>query len=177
MPVIMALLGLIGAAYFWAQRARNAAVMTEELAGMAGDVMAAARRFGFRRKLNVHPVESLDDAKVATAALGIGFLELGGLPSRENHEALIAALQEHLVQSADKAEESVILGRWLITESGGPATGIERLARRLYKLRGMEGFAPLMQVLRAVAASQPNGISAKQSDVLSSLSVIFRLKS
>jgi hypothetical protein len=177
MPIILGLLALIGGAYFWAQRARNAAVMTEELAGMASDVMAAARRFGFRRKLNVHPVESLEDANVAMAALGIGFLELGGLPSRENHEALIVALQSECNESHEKAEESVILGRWLITESGGPVTGIDRLARRLYKLRGMQGFAPMMQVLRAVAASQSAGVSAKQSDVLASLSVIFRLRS
>lgn len=177
MPYILGLLGLIGAAYFWAQRARNAAVMTEELAGMASDVMSAARRFGFRRKLNLHPVDSLDDANVAIAALGIGFLELGGLPSRENHTALIEALQVELTQSRDKAEESVILGRWLISESGGPVTGIERLARRLYKQRGIEGFAPMMQILRAVAASQPSGISAKQTEVLESLSTIFRLRS
>ena len=68
MPFILGLLGLIAAAYFWANRARNAANMTNDLAGMASDVLSAARRFGFSRKLNLHPVESIDDPKLVTAA-------------------------------------------------------------------------------------------------------------
>ena len=68
MPFIIGLIGLTTAAYFWANRARNAANMTNDLAGMASDVLSAARRFGFSRKLNLHPVESIDDPKLATAA-------------------------------------------------------------------------------------------------------------
>ena len=60
--------GFITAAYSWANRARNAAHMTNDLAGMASDVLFAARRFGFGRKLNLHPAYSIDDPKLATAA-------------------------------------------------------------------------------------------------------------
>lgn len=47
MPYLVALFGLAIGAYFWIQRARTAAEATRELTGVAQDVMATARRFGF----------------------------------------------------------------------------------------------------------------------------------
>lgn len=83
MPYLIALFGLVIGGYFWIQRARMAAEAAQDLAGVAQDVMAAAKRFGFRRKLNLHPVESLEDPDVAIAGAAVAFLELGGLPSAE----------------------------------------------------------------------------------------------
>ena len=60
MPYIIAQLGFLAGAYFWMIRARAAADAARDLTGVAQDVMAAARRFGFRRRLNTHPVESLE---------------------------------------------------------------------------------------------------------------------
>lgn len=176
MPFIIGLIGIIGAAYFWAQRARGASVIAEDIVGMAGDVMNAARRFGFRRRANVHPVESLDDADVAVAAVGIAFLEMGGLPSVEQQEALIRSLQSHLGQSHDKAQEAIILGRWLVSECGGAQQGFDRLSRRLYKLRGHDGFEPLLAVLKDVAGAGRGELVARQSEALAGLAAVFRLR-
>ena len=109
MPYIVAILGLLAAAVIWVNRARAAADATRELTGVAQDVMAAARRFGFRRRLNLHPVESLDDPDIAVAGAGIAFLELGGLPTAEQQDRLVVSLQSHLGQSREKAEEALIL--------------------------------------------------------------------
>jgi hypothetical protein len=176
MPYILAVLGLLAGAIIWMGRARAAADATRELTGVAQDVMAAARRFGFSRKLNLHPVESLEDADVAIAGAGIAFLELGGLPTREQLDRLAVSLQSHLGQSADKAEEALILGRWLVTESGGAAPGLERLTRRLLKLRGAASFQPLMAVLKDVAATARDGkVSARQSEALDEIAVLYRI--
>jgi hypothetical protein len=175
MPYILGLVALIGAAYFWAQRARNAADMTRELAGVASDVAAAARRFGFRRRTNIHPVESLEDADVAVAGIGIAFLELGGLPSAEQQEALIRALQARLEMPHDKAQEAMILGRWLVTESQGSQPGLTRLTRKLVKMKGQAGFEPLMMVLRDVAEANDGVMSPQQGDALDEVRLIYRL--
>ena len=176
MPYLIALFGLIVGAYFWVQRARMAAEATHELAGVAQDVLAAAKRFGFRRKLNLHPVESLEDPDVAIAGAGVAFLELGGLPTSEQHDKLIVSLQSHLGQSHEKAEEAAILGRWLVTESGGAGSGLDRLARRLYKLRGAQSFQPLMAVLKDVAAASRDGsVSPRQRDALEEIARLFRI--
>jgi hypothetical protein len=176
MPYILAVLGLLAGAIIWMGRARAAAEATRELTGVAQDVMAAARRFGFRRKLNLHPVESLEDPDVAIAGAGIAFLELGGLPTSEQLDRLAVSLQSHLGQSAGKAEEALVLGRWLVTESGGAQQGLERLSRRLYKMRGMESFQTLMAVLKDVAATARDGkVSARQTDALAEIATLYRI--
>ncbi|MBN8631846.1 MAG: hypothetical protein J0L76_13440 [Rhodobacterales bacterium] len=176
MPYLIALFGLVIGAYFWVQRARMAAEATQELAGVAQDVIAAAKRFGFRRKLNLHPVESLEDPDVAIAGAGVAFLELGGLPTAEQQDKLIASLQSHLGQSHGKAEEAAILGRWLVAESGGALLGLERLTRRLYKMRGAQSFQPLMTVLKDVAAAGRDGtVSARQREALEEIARLYRV--
>ena len=176
MPYLIALFGLVNGAYFWVQRARMAAEATHELAGVAQDVLAAAKRFGFRRKLNLHPVESLEDPDVAIAGAGVAFLELGGLPLAEQQDKLIVSLQTHLGQSHSQAEEAAILGRWLVAESGGAVSGLERLVRRLHKLRGMKSFQPLMSVLKDVAAASRDGaVSTRQREALEDIARLFRI--
>lgn len=176
MPYIIAILGLLAGAYFWIIRARAAADAARDLTGVAQDVMAAARRFGFRRKLNTHPVESLEEPDVAIAGAGIAFLELGGLPSAEMHDRLIASLQSHLGQSHSKAEEAVVLGRWLVAECGGAQAGLVRLTRRLYKMRGADSFQPLMAVLKDVAAAgRDQSVSTRQREALEEIAQLYRI--
>jgi hypothetical protein len=174
-PYIVALLALVGGAYFWAMRARAASSAAQDLVGVASDVMAAARRFGFRRKYNTHPVESLEDADVAIAGAGLSFLELAGLPTAELHEALIASLQSRLNMSHAKAEEAMILGRWLMAESGGASGGLTRLTRRLYKLRGADSLQPLMSVLKDVAAASGGAMTPMQKDQLTEIAQVYRV--
>lgn len=176
MPVILGLLGVLTVAVIWIMRMRNAAEMTHEIAGVAQDVLAAARRLGFRRRLDSHPVESLDDPKLAIGALGIAFLELGGLPTAEQHDALLKSLQAHTGQSLKDAEETLILGRWLVNESNGPVPAITRLSRRLAKLDRAGSFTPLMAVLNDVAqAGRDGAVSDRQRDALTEIARAFKL--
>ena len=175
MPFILGLIALVGAGYIWMLRARNAAEVTRELSGVASDVMAAARRFGFRRRFDTHPVDSLEDPDVAVASAALAFLEMSGLPSTEQQNALIISLQSTLTMSHEKAEEALILGRWLVTESQGPVTGFTRLTKRLYKLKGAASFDPLMSVLNDVGKSARNGLSEKQKDALLELTRLYRI--
>ena len=175
MPYFVALLALVGGAYFWAQRMRGAAQVTRELSGVASDVMAAARRFGFRRRGAEHPVESLDDADVAIAGAAIAFLELGGLPNAEQQDHLIRSLQSRLNMAHDKAQEALILGRWLMMESGGAQPGFTRLVRKLARMNGPTGFETLMLVLRDEAEIAAGVLSSQQGDALDEVRYIYKL--
>ncbi len=176
MPVLVGLLGLIAVAYFWVMRARNAAEMTHELAGVAGDVLAAAKRLGFRRRTNIHPVDSIEDPQLALGATALAFLELGSLPSSDDHDALLLSLQSHGGTDAKAAEETLILGRWLVSEAGGPLIGITRLAKRLAKLQGAGGLAPLMAVFNDIGTRARGGLSERQKEALQDIARIFRVQ-
>ena len=148
MHIIIGLLGIVVAAYFWMMRVRNAAEMAKTLAEVPGDIKAAARRFGFKRKLNAHAVDSVEDPKVAIAGIANSFIEMDTLPTQEQRQMLKLQVQSALDVSSDDAEELLVLGRWLANESGGPEAGIYRLSIRLHKIDASDGFRTLMGLLK-----------------------------
>ena len=169
MPIILSLLAIAAAAFFWINRARNAAQATQDLMGVANDVRAAARRFGFQRQSAIHPVDAIEDPKVAIGALAAAFLELDSFPTSDQKTAMISSLREQLNVSHDDAEELAILGRWIMSECGGAEPAIARLSRKLFKLSGQDYFDPLMNVIKMIAKFGQHGLSAKQKTALEDL--------
>lgn len=173
MPVLIALLGIIGAAYFWAQRARNARDMLGEVGDMANDVRLAARRFGFTRKMNVHPVENIEDPRLAIATIASAFIELDDLPTAEQRKLLAVQLRSKLRANAEEAEEMEVLGRWFMSECGGAEPAIARVSRKLYKLSGGEQTETLMSVLKG---SVTESLTDRQRDALEDITRALRVR-
>ena len=173
MPFLIALLGIIAAAYFWANRANNARHMAGDVMDMANDVRAAARRFGFKRQTNIHPVESIDDPRLAIAAIGAAFIELDDLLTAEQRQRITVQLRSKLRVDATEAEEMEVLGRWFISECGGAEPAIARLSHKLYKIGGAEQMEPLMAVLKETVTDT---LSDRQRDALEDITRAMRVR-
>lgn len=176
MPVILAILAAAGAVVFWLYRARMAGEVAQELAGAAADVLNAARRLGFRRQANQHPAEGVAKPDLAIGALAVAFLELDSLPSADQQAALARSLSGRLGVAADRAEEIIVLGRWLVTECHGPQAAIERLAKRLYRIDGSASLEPLMGVLGDVAQAGRGVLSDRQKEALTDIARHLRIR-
>lgn len=177
MHILLALVGLATAAYFLIVRARTGAQVATELLDVAQDVRSAARRFGFRRRTNQHPVDGIDDPKLAIAGLATAFLELDDLPTADQRAALDLSLRKNLDIDAPTAQEIEVLGRWFVESCNGPVAAFPRLSKRLRTIDGGASFPTLMTVLGEItAASQSASPSNRQSDALTGLSRIFRLR-
>lgn len=175
MPILIGLLVVAGTAYLWMSRIRNAAEITRDLSDMAGNLSGAARRFGFKRRADRHPVDTLEDPIPALAGTALAFTEISGLPSTEQLTALTQALQGHLRLSRRDAEEALILGRWLMNQCGGASAGVSRLSRRLYKL-DPGSFTTLMAVINETAQAGSATLSPLQQDTLGDIARLFRIK-
>ena len=174
MPFIIALLGLAVAAYFWMNRARRGGEIAADLMDMGADVKNAARRFGFRRKANQHPVDSIDDPNLAIGGLAAAFLELDDLPTSDARAKMDISLRKHLKLTGEEAQEVAVLGRWFVETCGGASPAFERLAKKLRHLEGGASFEVLMGILNDCANASAQGASARQRDVLGDLARIFR---
>lgn len=173
MPFLIALLGIVGAAFYWTNRARNTRDMAGEVMDMANDVRLAARRFGFKRQSNLHPVESIGDTRLAIASIATCFIELDGLPTEEDRKRLSIQLRSKLRANADEAQEMEVLGRWFMTECGGADPAISRLSRKLYKLGGAEQMEPLLEILKNSMTSE---LSDKQRDAVDDIQRAMRVR-
>lgn len=175
MHIILGLIAIATAAYFLIMRARHGAQIASDLVDVADDIRAAARRFGFRRRSNVHPVDSIDDPRLAAGGVATAFLQLDDLPTSDGRRALDQALRRHFDLSAEEAEEITVLGDWFTRECGTPDAALERLARRLRSLDGGASFVALMQVLNDVACTGKGRLSTRQREALDSLKRVFSL--
>lgn len=174
MPFIIGLAGIIIAAYFWANRVRNAGTIARDIADMAGDVKLAARRFGFSRRADVHPVESIEDPDIAAAAIADAFVSLDDLPSKDLHAHLMDQLRHTLKVDAPTAQELVVLGTWLVNECGGPLQAVPRITKKLYRLEGAMALTPLMDILDGIKAADGSDLSQRQQEALHEIKTILR---
>ncbi|TRW98293.1 hypothetical protein FNJ84_05810 [Paracoccus sp. M683] len=171
--MVFAIIGALAAAGFWIWRIRMAGEAARELGNMANDVLGAARALGFRRRANTHPADSIDDPELAITATAMAFLELDGLPSREDQQALAQSLTKQLASTRTKIEEMMIVGRWLVNECNGPQPAITRLAKRLARLdRG--AFQTLLPVLNDIG-QRAGGLSDRQRDALADIARVMKL--
>lgn len=175
MHILAGLLALAVGIYFFVIRARNAAVIADDIADMTQTALGAARRFGFRRRANVHPVECIEDPKLAVAGLATAYLELDALPTQDTRNAMLVAFQSALDVSRAEADELAALGQWFVNECKGPDAAISRLARKLVRLDGPQGLVTTMEVIGQIAKSSGGAPSEKQHEALDELKRVFKV--
>jgi len=176
MPFIIGLVGIIVAAYFWANRIRNAGNVARDIADMAGDVRLAARRFGFARQANVHPVESIEEPNIAAAAIADAFVALDDMPSKDQQQIMLVQLRSVLRVNQEEAEELLVLGTWLVNECGGPMQAITRITKKLYKLEGSDALTPMLQILEGIKMAEETEMSVRQSEAVGEIKTILRVR-
>ncbi|MFK7752825.1 MAG: hypothetical protein AB8B51_09760 [Sedimentitalea sp.] len=174
MPILIAILGLATAIVFFVLRARNAAHAASDLADMANDVRLAARRFGFRRRGDLHPAESIEDPKLAIATLAMAYQELDGAPTQDQRDQLSLSLRKHLTLDQGGASEAMVLGRWMVAQCGGPDAAVSRISRKLFRLGGAEQLAPLISVIQGSMGDQDQP-SQRQHEALQDIQRAFKV--
>lgn len=170
MHILIAAAGIAAAVYFFILRARNASEVATELMDVANDVRLAARRFGFQRRTNVHPVESIEDDKVAIAAAAFAFLHIDATPTREEIDGLSKALDDCFPLTRAEADELLVLARWLTDQCNSPEAAVSRLSRKLYKLSGKPAVGPMMEVLQAMMQNAEIEMTDRKRDALEDIS-------
>jgi hypothetical protein len=118
MHILAAILAVVLGAAFWIYRLNAARDAAETLADAANDVRRAARRFGFRRKTNMHPAECVGDARLVAMGIGAAVVQMQRTWDREASDTLVREAQRLFDVGVDEATEMTVFGRWLSDQSG-----------------------------------------------------------
>lgn len=170
MPILILILGAVGGAIWWWVRS-NPREALDVAQDAATTLKNAPRRLAFRRQTNAHPVEGIDDARIAVCAIAQAFIELDDLPTQEQRKRLHVLLRSKLRCDEAELDEMEVLGRWLHTQCNGPKPAITRLARRLKKIDGDASWDLLRDVLMGLVEGE---LSSGQTDAIEDLRVAFR---
>lgn len=171
MPILILVLTAIGGAIWWWVRSnpRDALHVADDV---VTTVRNAPRKIAFRRQTKEHPVEGIDDPRIALCGIAQAFIELDDLPTKDQRQRLHVLLRSKLGASEDEAEEMEVLGRWLITQCDGATPAVSRLGRRLYKIDGDASWDLLQEVLMDLVAGD---LSEAQAGAVEDLRHALRL--
>ena len=176
MPIILTALGLLASFYFYYMRARGAARAASDIVDVIGDAGAAVRRFRFKRRANVHPVESVEEPEIAIAALAAAFVELDRMPTKDLWDRLSEVIGQEFQVSRDEAEELSVLGRWLVAQCGTAPAAVTRLSKKLYRLSGSASATPLLVIVQNTLAPQGGDLSDQQREALHDVQRALRIQ-
>jgi len=166
MHILIAALGILAAIGYWIYRIQNAAHGVKSIGEAATDIQAAARRFGFRQKANRHPVDGVDDPRVAaTTLLILVAADDGSLSMAEQNEI---QQQVSTVFGASQAEtiELFQFSRWLSEQTRNPDDMARRLIKRTLQLGGPETLPDLMRMVSAVGRADTGETSENTKQIL-----------
>lgn len=170
MPIIILIFTAVGGAIWWWVR-NNPREALSVAADAATTLRNAPRRIAFRRQTNAHPVEGIDDPRIAICAIAQSFIELDDLPTQEQRQKLHVLVRTKLRCDEEEAEEMEVLGRWLMTQCGGAASAIPRLGKRLFKIDGTASWDLLQDVLGSLIEGE---LSSAQVSAIEDLRVAFK---
>lgn len=170
MPILILILtGFGGAIWWWIRNNPREAIDTAQ--DVATTIRNAPRRLAFRRQTKAHPVEGIDDYRIAIGAIAQAFVELDDLPTKEQRQTLHTMLRSKLRCSEEEANEMEILGRWLIDQCNGPSQAISRLSRRLFKLGGDKSWDLIQDILTSLVVGE---LSHRQVDGIDDIRLALR---
>jgi len=169
MPFAMLILTTLGAALWWWVR-RNPGDAIDVAADVATTVRNAPRRLAFRKQTNAHPVEGIDDPRIAICALAQAFIELDQLPTQEQRDKLHLLLRTKLKCSEEEAQEMEVLGRWLQSQCNDAKSAIPRIARRMRKIDGDASWDQLQDILGALVDGE---LSSSQVSAIEDIKQAF----
>ncbi|PTX57333.1 hypothetical protein C8N43_2000 [Litoreibacter ponti] len=172
MPVVLAILALVGGAIWWWIRnnPRDAISAAQDAVTVARN---APRKIAFRRQTKEHPVQGVDDPRLAVATIAQAFMGLDDLPTKEARQRLHTALRQHYQLSAEDGEEMDTLARFLIQQCQGETEAISRVGRRLHNIDGQNSWDDLTEMLKAASGDT---LSERQREAIHDLRVALKIR-
>lgn len=162
MHILLGLIAIIGGVVFWIWRIRNAATVAREVVDVADDVRAAVRRFGYRRHADKHPLDAVEDPRLAVAGILAAIAKMDGDYTREQMTTIQSECARVFEATPKDAEDFASYGRWLAHQLSNPDEVVRRLARSLSGALGPEERAQFLDMVERVAAVEGGGISDPQ---------------
>lgn len=153
---------------------KQAGHVAGELKDAANDVRLAARRVGFKRRSNVHPIDALDDARLAAAGIVAATAQMDRLWDQDMSDAMVQQVQSVFDVSVDEAEEMVVFARWIADQGGNPHEAVHRMARRLKGLAGRDAMVDTVQMIRGVSGRNGRMLSRDAEEAIETVERVLK---
>ncbi|MBL4918675.1 hypothetical protein [Szabonella alba] len=147
MHIIGLVLTVLGGIAFWYYRMQAAREASETLVDAANDVRLAAKRFAYRRRVKTHPLDCVEDARVAALGIAASIVQIERGWDKDISDTMIRQAQSLFDIDVKEAAEMVVLAKWLSDQATMRADAARRLTRRVRALVGPAALPDLQRLL------------------------------
>jgi uncharacterized tellurite resistance protein B-like protein len=148
LAILGAVLGVVLLVLFRMQQAANAA---RDIADAADEARGFFRRLGWRRKHASNPLETIDDAREAAAAMMVATAQSDGSITERERTAITAEMTRRFGATPQQAEELLARARWLVQDRNDAGEVYRRLTPLILRTCGPTERSDLIEMLGAVA--------------------------
>jgi uncharacterized tellurite resistance protein B-like protein len=151
MHILAALGAVLGVLLFVLFRMQQAANAARDIAGAADEARGLFRRWGWRRKLAKHPLETIDDAREAAAAMMVAVAQADGAITERERGAITGEMATRFGATPQQAEELLARARWLVQDRSDAGEVFRRLTPLVQRTCGPVERSDLIEMLGSVA--------------------------
>jgi uncharacterized tellurite resistance protein B-like protein len=152
--MIVGILGaVLAAAVLILFRMQQAAHAARDIADAADEAHGLFRRWSWRRKLLKHPLDAIDDAREAAAAMMVAVAQSDGSITERERAAIVAEMVKHFGATERQAEELLARARWLVQGRTDTGEVFRRLTPLILRTCGATERSDLIAMLQAVAGA------------------------
>jgi uncharacterized tellurite resistance protein B-like protein len=151
MHILAALGAVLGVLLFVLFRMQQAANAARDVADAADEARGFFRRWAWRRRHAKHPLDTIDDAREAAAAMMVATAQSDGAITEREGQAIAAEMCKHFGATPTQAAELLARARWLVKDGADPGEVYRRLTPLILRTCGRPERSDLIEMLRNVA--------------------------
>ena len=165
MHILAAVGAVLGVLLFILFRMHAAANAARDIAGAADEARGLFRRWGWRRKFAKHPLETIDDAREAAAAMMVAVAQADGAITERERAAITGEMMKHFGATQSQGEELLARARWLVRDRSDAGEVFRRLIPLIERTLGPTERSDLIGMLSNVADSDGKADEVVAQDI------------
>jgi uncharacterized tellurite resistance protein B-like protein len=165
MHILAAVGAVLGVLLFILFRMQQAANAARDIADVADDARGLFRRWRWRSKHAKHPLDTIDDAREAAAAMMVATAQSDGAITERERLAITAEMTKRFGATPDQAEALFARARWLVQDRNDAGEVFRRLTPLVLRTCGPTERSDLIEMLGIIAKADGRADEVVTQDI------------
>ena len=153
MHILASILGAIGVLIVILWRLQQAASIARDVADAAGGTGRAVRRWRWWRKVNVNPIDLIDDPREAASVLMVAVARADGDMSDTERKAITDQIEQQFGATPEQSIALFTRANWMVREGVDTREIMRRVMPVLQQSTTAEQRCSLIEMLNAIATA------------------------
>lgn len=153
MHILLSILGTLATTVFVLWRLHMAAHMASDLVDVASSARGFIRRWRWRRKVSINPIDLVEDPREAASILMVAVAQADGPITDHERAAILVQMQSRFGATPQQSIELLARAQWMVREGVDAAEVMRRLRPVIERTCDARHRRELIEMLTDVASA------------------------